>query len=109
MQTILHILKLNAPRTGVSKTTGRPYDMQDAECVIYNDDGEPIEVGVLMIPDSLRETVSPGFFLGTFALRASHAKNGGRAISAVLTGLQPRPSPSIEVDKSPKAEKAVKA
>lgn len=89
MQAILQILKLNDPRTGVGKASGRPYDMQDAECIILNDDGTVAEVGVLNIPDELRGKVTPGTYTGAFALRASKAKDGGRKIGAVLTGLVP--------------------
>ena len=63
--------------------------MQEAECVILNDDGTPAEVGVLMIPKDLMGKVSPGTFLGAFALRANKSREGGRRIEAVLTGLQP--------------------
>lgn len=89
MQAILQILKLNEARKGVGRESGREYEIQDAECIILNDDGTPAEVGVLVIPKELMGKVQPGIFTGSFALRASRAKDGGRKIGAVLTGLLP--------------------
>lgn len=86
MQSILRILKLNEPKKGISAKTGRPYDMQDAECLILKDTGEIDQVGVLDIPRDLRDKVVPGDFIGTFALKPDMAS---RKIKAILTGLQP--------------------
>ena len=86
MQSILQILKVNELRTGNNKTTGKPYEMQDAECLILNDDGSVDQVGVLQVPKDLRGKVTPGTYLGSFALRPDMAS---RRINAVLTGLQP--------------------
>jgi hypothetical protein len=88
MQSILQILKLNEPRSGKT-AAGREWTMQDAECVILNDKGEADQVGVLMIPKDLMGKVSPGVFIGSFALRADTSREGQRRIQAVLTGLQP--------------------
>jgi hypothetical protein len=89
MQSVLQILKLNEARSGVSKTTGKPWEMQDAECLILSAEGVVDEVGVLMIPKELMGKVAPGVYLGTFALRADKSREGGRRIMPVLVGLQP--------------------
>ena len=89
MQSILQILKLNEAREGVAKISGKPYKMQDAECLILNDDGTPAEVGVLMIPKELDGLVKPGTYIGSFALRANKSREGQRRIESVLVGLQP--------------------
>lgn len=86
MQSILQILKVNDPKSGVSKKTGNAYDMQDAECLLLEDTGEVNAVGVLQIPKSMRGAVAPGVYVGTFALRAGMMD---RRIEAVLTGLSP--------------------
>jgi hypothetical protein len=86
--SIVQILKLNEVRKGVGKLSGNPYEMQDAECILLNDDGTVAEVGVLDMPKELREKgYGPGTYTGTFSLRASKAKDGGRRIGAVLVGL----------------------
>lgn len=86
MQSILQILKLNEPRSGVKND--RKWEMQEAECLILNETGDVVEVGVLMIPKDLMGKVPVGTFFGTFALRANKSREGGRRIEAVLTGLQ---------------------
>jgi hypothetical protein len=95
VQSIIQILKLNEPKVGTSKKTGQPYDMQDAECMLLDDNGEISQVGVLQIPKSLRGKVDKGVYLGTFALQANFAS---RRIEAVLTGLNPyevkKPAPA---------------
>lgn len=84
MQSILQIIKVNDEKTGVKD--GRPWAIQDCECILLKDDGTPDQVGVLSLPKDLRGRVVPGTFLGTFALRADLRS---RRIEAVLTGLQP--------------------
>lgn len=87
MQSILQILLVHAPEQ--KNYEGRQYTSQSAECVILNDDGTPAEVGVLSVPEALRDVVKVGLFIGRFALRASKRRDGGRRIEAVLTGLEP--------------------
>lgn len=84
MQSILQILKVNDLRTG--NKDGRPWEMQDAECILLADDGQPSQVGVLPIPKDLRGKVAPGLYLGSFGLRPNLQT---RKIEAQLTGLQP--------------------
>ncbi|MGC4062564.1 MAG: hypothetical protein QM749_17655 [Aquabacterium sp.] len=93
MQSIIRILKVNDLRSGVGRESGKPYEMQDAECCLLKDTGEVDQVGVLTLPKELtgtlpdgRTKVQPGEYIGTFALRAGMKD---RKIGAVLTGLQP--------------------
>jgi len=84
MHSIIQILKLNEPKTGISKKNGNAYDMQDAECLLLNDDGSIDQVGVLQVPKSLREKIAVGTFRASFAMQANFAS---RRIEAVLTDL----------------------
>lgn len=84
MYSIIQILKLNEPKTGISKKNGNAYDMQDAECLLLNDDGSIDQVGVLQVPKSLREKIAVGTFRASFAMQANFAS---RRIEAVLTDL----------------------
>lgn len=86
MQSILHVLKVNEARAGTSAKTNKPWRMQDAECVLMNDDGTVGQVGVLQVPRDLIDKVQPGMYLGSFALRASLTD---RRIEAILTALSP--------------------
>jgi hypothetical protein len=107
MNVFLQILKLNPVREGVGKQSGREYRMQDCECIILDDKGAVDEVGVLMLSKEQTENVTPGFYMGTFAMRADKSREGQRRIGAVLTGLTPVtktptgfgpvPTPSVSV------------
>lgn len=88
MQSILHIIKVNDQRNGVGKESGKPYSLQDCECILLKDDGTPDQVGVLLLPKDLTGKTIPGQYLGSFALRPNLQT---RKIEAVLTGLQPVP------------------
>lgn len=88
MQSIIQVLKVNDLKSGVSRKTGNPYEMQDAECILLKDDGSVDQVGVLQVPKSLRDKVQPGVFTGSFALRANMQS---RRIEAVLTDISPVP------------------
>lgn len=89
MQSLLQILKLNEARKG--NKNGRDWEMQDAECLLLNDDGTIGQVGVLMIPKDLRGKVTAGTFIGSFALRASLTD---RRIEAVIVDLKPYAKPA---------------
>lgn len=86
MQAIIQILKVNDIKSGVSSKTGKPYELQDAECVLLDDNGAPAQIGVLSIPKDLRGKVSTGVFTGSFSLRPDLQT---RRIEAVLVGLNP--------------------
>lgn len=86
MQAILQIIKVNEARTGTKD--GRAWEMQDAECILLDDKGQPAQVGVLMVPKELRGKVAPGVFTGSFTLRTSLRD---RRIEAQLVGLVPLP------------------
>lgn len=88
MQSILQILKVNDLRKGISAKTQKPWEMQDAECILINADGSVGSVGVLQLPKSLMgdKTPTPGTYTATFALVSGMTD---RKINAVLTALTP--------------------
>lgn len=85
MQAIVQIIKVNEEKTGVKD--GRPWAIQDCECLLLNDDGTPAQVGVLSLPKDLRGKVIVGTYTGSFSLQADLRS---RRIEARLVGLQPR-------------------
>ena len=68
---------------------GRKYQVQEAECVLRNDDGSPACVGVLRLWEALRgaNAPKPGLYTGTFSLKP----NSKRIIEAVLVSLTAMP------------------
>lgn len=59
MQVMRQTLKINDLRSGISQKNGKPWQMQDAECVLLNDDGFVSAVGVLLLPQSMRGDSAP--------------------------------------------------
>lgn len=86
LTSIIKIIKVNEKRTG--SKDGRAWELQDAECILLDENGEEQQVGVLSLPKHLRGDAAPGrgIYLGSFALQAGLRD---RRIEAVLTGLQP--------------------
>lgn len=95
MQSILQILKLNEVRKGISSKTNKPWEMQDAECILINADGSVASVGVLQLPKSLMGDTAPtaGTYTATFALVSGMTD---RKINAVLTALTPVSKQSVK-------------
>ena len=93
MQSIIQIFKVDELKKGTSAKTGRPYEMQSAQCALLTPEGVIDQVGVLDIPPKLREGLTPGTYTAAFAMRAS--MQTGR-LEAVLTGLQAVPQGSAK-------------
>ena len=89
MQSTIQIFKLDDVKKGVSKRTGNPYEIHTAQAALIDAAGNVDTVGVLDIPQALREQVKPGVFTGSFAMKTNFQT--GR-IESVLTGLTPVPS-----------------
>jgi hypothetical protein len=68
------------------KWEGRAYQVQEAECIMLNDDGSPQGVAVLRLDDSMRGDKAPkaGLFTASFTLRANPKD---RRLEARLAGL----------------------
>lgn len=83
---IIQIIRVNDARSGTKD--GRAWAMQDAECLLLNDDGTPAQVGVLQLPKEMMgaNAPKPGVYTGAFALRSSLRD---RRIESVLTSLTP--------------------
>lgn len=88
LHSIVQIIKVNEKRSGTKD--GRAWELQDAECLLLDDVGNPQQVGVLSLPKHLRgdDAPKPGIYLGSFALQAGMRD---RRIEALLTALQPHP------------------
>jgi len=98
LTSIIKIIKVNEKRTG--SKDGRAWEMQDAECILLDENGEEQQVGVLPLPKHLRGDTAPGrgVYLGSFALQAGLRD---RRIEAVLTGLQPYGVPKAPAVQKP--------
>jgi hypothetical protein len=99
LTSIIKVIKVNEVRSGVKD--GRPWSMQDAECILMDENGEEQQVGVLQLPKALMADAAParGTYIGAFALLAGMRD---RRITAVLTALTPY-APSTRVSPKPAA------
>ena len=84
LSALIQIIKVNDLKSGTKD--GRNWELQDAECLLLNDDGTPQSVGVLSLPRNLRGANAPrvGTYTGIFTLQAGLRD---RRIEAVLVGL----------------------
>lgn len=84
--SLLQIFKLDEPRKW--SKNGREGVIQTAQCALLTDEGAIEQVGVLDIPEALREQAKkPGVYRGGFALQARQYGDQRGRIEAVLTSL----------------------
>lgn len=88
MNNFLQILKVNEARKG--NKNGRDWLMQDCECILLDDSGNPDSVGVLMLPKDMVEDKAPkaGVYSGAFTLKPDIMT---KRIEARLVSLTPVP------------------
>lgn len=86
MNALIQIIKVNEARSGTKD--GRQWKMQDAECLLLDDNGAPAMVGVLSLPKDLMDDKAPkpGVYTGSFALKSGLRD---RRIEAALVSLVP--------------------
>lgn len=96
---LIQIIKVNDKRSGTKD--GRAWEMQDAECLLLNEDLTPSQVGVLQLPKNLQgeNAPKPGVYTGAFSLQSDMRD---RRINARLTGLTMVPTrQASSVNKAP--------
>lgn len=95
LTSLVQVIKVNELRTG--SKDGRAWEMQDAECILLDENGQPAQVGVLMLPKGMRGDKAParGVYVGAFSLQAGMRD---RRIEAQLVNLTP-----YELRKAPMA------
>lgn len=93
MRSLLQIIKVNEARSGTKND--RAWKMQDAECILFNEDGSVDAVGVLMLPKDLQEKVQIGTYEATFRLRPNLASRRIEAqIVTLVAAAKPAPAPA---------------
>ena len=97
MQMSIQVLRVEV-RRGVSRKTGQPYQMAEAQCVFYAphpDTGElQPSVGTMLLPRG-QEDVPAGNYDAAFTLRSNRE---GR-VEAVIAKLVPSRSAAVSADK----------
>lgn len=103
LTSIIQILKVGALQD--KKWEGREYQVQEAECLLLDSEGQFEGVGVLRLSEEFRKSPpAVGTYQARFALVASPKD---RRIGAVVTGLTPVPPNAFK--RSPAASAAAAA
>lgn len=92
--SIVQILKVNEPRSGIGKNN-KPWQMQEAECILLDGDGAVSQVGVLDVPKDMIGNIVSGTYTATFSLSAHYQtrKIESRLVSLTrLPGKGERPA-----------------
>jgi hypothetical protein len=84
LTSVIQIIKVGALQD--KEWEGRKYQVQEAECLLLDENGNPDTVGVLRLSDEFKKAPPvPGKYMADFALRAA-TKN--RQIGAIVVGLR---------------------
>lgn len=89
MSNLIQILKVDEPRSGVSKKSGTPFTTRSCQCILLDETGELGDVGVLRLPKDMvsDETApKPGVYMCNHKLGVSYDK---KEIGLVITSLVP--------------------
>jgi hypothetical protein len=87
LTSIIQIIKVGAVQD--KKWEGREYQVQEAECLLLDENGEVESVGVLRLSEKFRKDPPvKGTYTAVFSLVASPKD---RRIGALVTGLAPVP------------------
>ncbi|MGE8445688.1 MAG: hypothetical protein ACN6O1_05685 [Comamonas sp.] len=97
--SIIEILKVGEIRSGVGKT-GKAWQMQEAECILRDQDGQVVQVGVLDVPRDLIDNLRPGVYTASFTLNAHYQSRKIGAQLVALTPIPTRAQPAPAVAKS---------
>ena len=85
LPSFIQILVAQKPKEGVGKN-GKPYKFQEADCVMLDEDGVMLQVGVMRVPNDLIDKIKPGVYQPGFGIRVDFQS---REIKPVLMSLTP--------------------
>lgn len=89
-QEVVHVLPsviqvLVAGPVQQKKYQDREYTTQQLECLALDDNGQPLQVGVIRVPKALQGQIKPGFYRPVYAMRVDRE----RSIQPFIAGLTP--------------------
>lgn len=83
LPSFIQILVAQKPSEGIGKN-GKPYKVQNADCVMLDEDGVMLQVGVMRVPNDLIDKIKPGVYQPGFGIRVDFQS---REIKPVLMSL----------------------
>lgn len=93
----LEILYIDAPRSGTSAKTNKPWAMQTCQCVIHDEDGKK-SVGEMVLPKDIPPPAT-GFYDAVFKIGVGFDKK----VTGFLVGLTPCPAPRVLAASAPRS------
>ena len=85
LPSYIQILVAQKPKEGVGKN-GKPYKFQEADCVMLDEDGVMLQVGLLDVPGDLIDKLKPGVYQAGYGMRVDYQS---RKIKPVVMSLTP--------------------
>lgn len=85
LPSFIQILVAQKPNEGMGKN-GKPFKFQNADCVMLDEDGVMLQVGVLRVPNDLVDKIRPGVYQPGYGVRVDFQS---REIKPVLMSLTP--------------------
>lgn len=99
LPSFIQVLVAQPIRKGISKKNGQPYEMQEADCVMLDEDGTLLQVGVMTVPREQMGKLEPGVYQPSFGISVNFQS---RVITPVLMGLTAvRRAPSAAAPAAP--------
>lgn len=83
LPAFIQVLVVQPIKSGTSKN-GKPYQLQEVDCIALDEHGEALQVGVLSLPNSLLGTITVGTYSPVYGMRVDFQT---RKISPSIVGL----------------------
>ena len=88
LPAFIRVLIVQEVRKGVGKT-GKPYEMQEIDCMTLDQDGVEMQVGVMQVPTPLLGKITRGVYAPVYGMRVDFASRG---IKPAIVDLTPVPT-----------------
>jgi hypothetical protein len=83
LPAFIRVLVVQPIKSGTSKN-GKPYQLQEVDCIALDEQGEALQVGVLPLPNSLLGTITEGTYSPVYGMRVDFQT---RKIAPSIVGL----------------------
>lgn len=107
LPAFIRVLIVQEVRKGVGKS-GKPYEMQEIDCMTLDHDGVEMQVGVMQVPTPLLGKIVRGTYAPVYGMRVDFASRGIKPAIVDLTPVTGTPTPG-RVAKAAEPPAAAKA
>lgn len=83
LPAFIRVLVVQPIKSGTSKN-GKPYQLQEVDCIALDENGEALQVGVLPLPNSLLGSITEGTYSPVYGMRVDFQT---RKIAPSIVGL----------------------